>query len=315
MNKVLFALLILAMCSAAHAESYWDKYQELQKSGNSEALRTFIEKGAGSETNNPDYYVAAANYWSEMASTIKISTKPPGNKDLSISDPKSGKVVGSINLFGDADQQVSKKSMDLLVDGVRKFPSRADLVFGLAALQRKADQPEAYADTLLTFLSTACKDPASLGWVGNKPLPESADQLIPNAVYSYSRSLYKIESTKTDELLERLCLALVSLYPKDPRPYNLLAALADAHGNKSEALSWLKKANAASPEDLFILANLGYAYTGLGQTNEAIAAWNQVIASPDADESKKQDARDAIKKLQGTSVPQSSPPDMTHKES
>jgi len=73
--------------------------------------------------------------------------------------------------------------------------------------------------------------------------------------------------------------ALASNYsfPEHPYAYNLLAALADAKGDKDGSYRFLKLAAEKAPEDTLVLNNLADAHLARGKKSEAIAVYEKII--------------------------------------
>lgn len=305
-----FLLMVLAVAafSQSRAASYWEEYQALLKEdGPGPKLRKFLDEGAATHADNPDYYAAAANYECKAASALLISTKPAAKGDLVLTDKKTGKPVGSISLGGENSPEIPPKAVKILEEGIKRFPWRADIALGLANLQFKSDNPKACTATLLGLLATAQKDHSALRWMGDAPLPAPAQKFIPNSVYDYCAKLYKLDTPDTDACCRQLCGELVRDYPGNPKPLNLLAALASSDHKPEESLQWLQKAHAADPKDALVLMNLAETSRKLGKTNEAVAAWKEVVALPEAREEYKQDARSAMEKLLQPPPPAPSP--------
>jgi len=296
-----FLLLLMAVTAFAQmrAAGYWEEYQaKLKKDGPGPVMEKFINEGAATHANDPDYYAASANYWCRAASSVLISTKPAGKGDLVLTDQKTGKPVGSISLEDGSDPEYDQKAVKILEEGNKRFPWRADIALGLASLQFKTGNPKSCTETLLGLLATAQKNPSALRWMGDAPLPGPPQDFIPNSVYDYCAKLYKLNDTKADSCCRQLCEEMVRIYPENPKPLNLLAALANADHKPDEALGWLQKAHAADPKDALVLMNLADMSRKLGKNKEAIDAWKEVIALPQADEDSKREAQASINKLQ-----------------
>ena len=135
--KYLPPILILLLISTAYSEDFSSKFEKVKKDKNTALIQEFLEKASVSEANNPDYYAIAGSYWWQLAGSINISTKPSEGSDLSLSHQKSGKEVGSISALGQTRPEIPKKALGILSEGATKFPFRADIVLGLASVQKK----------------------------------------------------------------------------------------------------------------------------------------------------------------------------------
>jgi tetratricopeptide (TPR) repeat protein len=77
-----------------------------------------------------------------------------------------------------------------------------------------------------------------------------------------------------------------SAFPDHPIAYNMLAALASANNQNTEALKHLLTAYKKDPSDPIIILNLGDTYSKLGQKKKAREYYNQVINSAFEDQYK-----------------------------
>lgn len=304
MKNYLLLLMAVTAFAQIRAAGYWEEYQaKLKNDGPGPVMEKFINEGAATHANDPDYYAASANYWCRAASSVLISTKPAAKGDLVITDQKTGKPVGSISSEGGSDPKFHQKAVKILEEGMKRFPWRADIALGLASLQLKTGNPKACTETLLGLLATAQKNPSALRWMGDRPLPRSPKDFIPESVYDYCAKLYELNDRNADPCCRQLCEEMIRIYPENPKPLNLLAALADADHKTEEALGWLQKAHAADPKDALVLMNLADMSRKLGKTNEALEAWKQVVTLPEADEASKLEAQASINKLQQSASP------------
>ncbi|MEN9534882.1 MAG: hypothetical protein RLZ22_203 [Verrucomicrobiota bacterium] len=305
-------LVIIQAFLATHsvASDYLNEFEKLKKSANDPEIRAFLAKSAEAEQANPDYYATAGDYWWQRSQSVTITTKPTEGNDLSIRDQKSGKEVGSISTLGQTDPEIPKKAINILQEGMRRFPERADIALGLAHSQQKMGLNTECIQTLINLLAYARKEPESLRWKKNDRLPKEANQFIPEAIQGYSARLYQSGSAESHSLCKRLCDATIETFPDHPFAYNIKAALASAAGNQDEYLELMKTAHLKAPNDPLILLNLGDAYVQANQHIKAKESYGAVLKLKEIDESLKQQAQDAINFVEQSSGPKSdtSPP-------
>jgi tetratricopeptide (TPR) repeat protein len=295
--RLLCASLALDAILIANAADYVEQFEEIKKGGESAKIEQFLAEAAKSEAENPDYYATASNYWWGLSQSLNISTKPTDKGDFSVRDQKTGNEVGSISTLGKADPTLPKKALALLEEGARRFPARADIVLGLAHVQRETGLQADCVNTLLKLLGTAKANPDGLRWTKNGELPSKANEFIPKAVQGYTGRLFKAASPETDALCAKLCDAAIDAFPNHPFAYNMKAALAAAANKPAEALRFLETASEKAPDDTLILLNLGDAYRKAGQRAKAKKIYQQVLDLKEADDEHKKQARDALKKL------------------
>jgi len=301
--KFLLPVLLSLSLSQLFADEFIEKYQSLAAADDQAAIEKFLAQAATDESENPNYYAAAGNYWWGLASAVSVPAIKAGEyqvdpKDLSITDPKTGKRVGSIGKAGEADPTIRKRAIATLSEGARKFPQRADIALGLAHVQKAVGNRKGYVAALTALLAQAKKDSDSLKWMNNAEMPEPAETFLPETVQTYSAALFNANTPATDALCEELLAAVTDAFPDHPYAYNLKAALADANGKPDEALKMLETAFEKAPEDPLILSNLADAYVKAGKKSAAITKYKKVLEL-DAAPRTKHKAEAALKKLEG----------------
>ena len=278
-------LLILALLLPGIALcDFQADFKKVRESDDHEAMVKLLAGAEKTEQDNPDYYALASNYWWQFAGEINISTKPAAKDEPSIRDPKTDKEVGSISTNGDLDPSLRKKALALTAEGFRRFPQRLDIGLGLAQVQFKTGDAKASVATLREILKISSAPGAKLKWTANADLPEPAATFVPESIQGYTAPLFRQETPEADALCKELLDATVAAFPEHPFAYNLLAALADAKGDKDESYRLLKVAAEKAPEDTLILLNLAEAHRARGKTEEAAAAYRTLIALKPDDE-------------------------------
>lgn len=303
MKISLVPIVFLLSLGIVSADEFTDTFDALKKANDPLATEAFLEKAAVDEADNPNYYANAGNYWWGVAGLPSVSAIKEGDyelstEDFSLTDPKTGKVVGAISKAGKTNPEIPKKALKILSEGAKKFPARADIAMGLAYIQKATGATDGYVETLCTLLAQAKKDPEALKWMQDKPLPEAAKTFLPESIQDYTVALFNANSPATDALCARLLEAVTDTFPDHPYAYNLKAALADANGKPDDALKFLETAHEKAPADILILSNLADIYAKSGQTEKSVTAYEALLKlKPDADLREKADA--ALKGLKG----------------
>jgi tetratricopeptide (TPR) repeat protein len=290
LSPLLF-LIHLLLATDAFASDYLNEFERLKDSGNSAEIQAFLTKSAETEQENPDYYATAGNYWWQLSRSVSITTKPSEGDDFSVRDQKSGNEVGSISTVGQTNPEIPKRAHEILSEGARRFPHRADIVLGLAHVEKEISLQSDCVETLTKLLSVARREPESLRWNKSARLPSEASLFIPEAIQGYSVGLYRAETAESDTLCGKLCDATIKAFPEHPFAYNIKAALATAQGKETEALAYLEMALSKSPKDPLILLNLGDAYRKAGKDSNAVEIYSKVESLDGIDASLKNQAR------------------------
>lgn len=270
-------LLIASLLPCIALADFREDFEKVRKSGGHEAMVKLLGEAEQTERDNPEYYALASNYWWQFAGEINVSTKPSAAGEPSLRDPKTDKEVGSISTNGDLDPSLRKKALALTAEGFKRFPERLDIGFGLAQVQFKTGDAKASVVTLREILKISSAPGAKLKWTANADLPDTAAVFVPELIQGYTVPLFRQETPEADALCKELLDATAAAFPDHPFAYNLLAALADAKGNKDESYRLLKVAAGKAPEDNLILLNLAEAHHARGKKDEAAATYRKVL--------------------------------------
>lgn len=277
---------VLLLCATSFT---WAGFQEdfaAAKAAGAKSIAAMseVEKNyAKSEAANPDYYILLANYWLGVSQEVSISTKPAGNGDYALTSKATGEVAGSLGRMGAANPGLARKAPDLLTEAMRRFPTRIDIAIGCAYCFALEGLYEDSARVMLDLLAAYQKSPASfIGKDGKSLSAAQAGDLVRNALYSRSSEFYKAETSEGSVACLKLAFAMSEAFPKDPRSYNLLAALAMESGDKKKAASLLEKAHAADPEDPIITMNLADRYLDAGDKPKAREMAGRILKSKSA---------------------------------
>ena len=283
------------MCAipAAHAGDFLKEYEPIKAKNDAAAVEKFLASSYEANKEDPEYFVAAANYWWKNAQQIDISTKPSLPGGISVADPKTGKEVGSIRTNADSHPELAKKATALLTEAAAKFPARADIAIGLAYMQHQSGSDDDCLQTLNALLDRAADPATKFLWKSSAPLPEPAATLIPEAMQDYASDFYRAQSKEGDARCRALCEHVIRVFPDHPFAYNNLAALSHTQNDEAACLKYLKLANEKDPKDALVLMNLADAQLRSGLKKEARETYQKVLKY--GDNETKADARKALK--------------------
>ena len=298
-------ILSLLLSAQTFADKFTDKFDALKKAGDSKAIEKFLEDSSAKEIENPNYYATSGNYWwSHAKEGIRMNRLPAGNfelntDDLSLVDPKTGKKVGALGALPKSETEQGKKALKILETGTKKFPHRADIVLGLAHLQKEAKLDQKCVTTLVNLLTHAKKSPRALRWTNDEDLPKPANEFLPETIQNYTAPLFRADTPATDKLCNTLLDSVISTYPDHPYAYNLKAALADAKGKPEEALKMLEIAYTKNPNDTLVLSNLAATYQKQKKDDRARRAYKKLLTLK-LDPDHRKEAEAALKKISKT---------------
>lgn len=289
MKPVFYTLIVATMLPLSLlGEDFALQLKAMSPSAPAQEIQRFIKESYEANKNDPEYYVASANYWWNLSLEPNISTKPSEQGDFIVADPETGKAVGSVSTEGRVNPQVPDNAVQLLREALKRFPNRIDIGMGLAYMLRELGKQKECLEVLLQVLQNAEKNAGELQWKDGDPLPESPDEFIPKLMQGYSASFYKLETKEGDALCQDLCEAIIRAYPDHPYAYNVLAALCSANNDEPGCARYLLIAHQKVPSDSIVILNLANAYRRLGDKKEAMRFYNLVLASEPSEDIKEE---------------------------
>jgi tetratricopeptide (TPR) repeat protein len=247
------------------------------------------------EPSNPESSIALANYYYGKAKQERadLSTKPPAPGDLTITDPKTDDVVGSLSFTTSWDPATGGKARDVLLEAVKKFPERVDIRLGLAFVQQELGDADGQYATIAQLVEFASAAPADLRWKGGSALPGAPETFIPETVQPYLAHYYNLATPEDDERFVRIARLLAAAYPNHPYPHNSIAMYHTSRREWDKAVPYLETAHRLAPKDPLVLMNLGE--VSLRRNDRAKArAWFQLVLETDAEEELKARARERL---------------------
>ncbi|TSA32402.1 MAG: hypothetical protein D4R65_09345 [Verrucomicrobiaceae bacterium] len=283
------SFVLLSVVSGNCLAGFTDDLNAAKQNG-PQAVAQVQKTYSQSESANPDFYIKLANYWFKLSQEVSISTRPAKKSDIVVADQTTGKEVGSISRQGLIDPKLAEKAPALLSEAAKKFPNRIDIALGLSYCFREENRLPEAAEVMLGLIDAYRKAPDSFIDKEEKPLSgQEAAKSIDNAAYDTAVELY--ESKEFSERTEKLGLAMADAFPKDPRPPNIIGALAIRANDFKCAITWLEKAHAIDSSDSLVSVNLANQYLNLGKKRKAAAIANSILDS--TDEAAKEYQKDA----------------------
>ncbi len=296
MLPIIVALVISV--SPASAADFSQRFDEAVRSGDDAQVDRSVAAWTAAEPQNPEIYVKAANYYFRKArrELISMAPRPPAKGDLSVTDSKTGKVVGTLGPQVSWDPAAASRSIELVSEATRKFPERFDIWMGLAYINRELHNFDALYAALGEALKYCTSHPTELKWKDGRPLTKDPANFIPEYVQQHIKYYFSRRNPEDNERAFRLAKLVAESYPNHPYPVNSIGVYHAERKEYAQAISYLEKAHELDPRDAIIMMNLGRNYAELHQTAKARAYYEKVIAS-DADEQIRQWAREILAKL------------------
>lgn len=200
-----------------------------------------------------------------LQSSITMSVELPlyayNTQVLTLQDTVTGGPAGYMyqGYFITDSAQVDSAVM-MLQKGIRKFPNRLDLYFGLAATYLYIDQPDMMIYIVEKAMQQGKKNKGKWLWSADEILPDSIDYMYERVQEDFAR----FWAAEDLERCERVAQMAVKYYPKRAEYWNNMGAVAMWKNDKKKAMKYFQKALKLNPNDELIKANIEY-LKGLGK--------------------------------------------------
>jgi tetratricopeptide (TPR) repeat protein len=258
-----------------------------------EKITKRLAEWTAAEPNSPEPYVIAANAYLKTSAGVRIEAGPPKGEFV-ITDPKTNKVVGSINEGPSA--QGYKLALATLATAAGKFPQRMDIHVGRMSVARDANDIPGLFAAGQELVKAAQNEGDKMRWIDDAPLPGPLPEKVVAELQGRIAWLYQKETDKTDEFAHELSIEALKIAPDS---VELLNDAAIYHLYKKEwaaARPYLEHAEKSEPRDLYVKHNLARVLTELGEKKLARAKLQEIIKlSPASEEGK--EAKAALKAL------------------
>lgn len=282
------------MCSSLLATDYPQEFARIKNGGDEKQVEALLNEWIKSEPSKPDALIAAANYYANKASGVSITTKPAEKGGTEITDPKSGKEVGSIT--DTVNPEYVAKSVAFLNQALKTFPERIDIWFGLATVQESFGDFKGELATLKDMVVYAKGHSGVLRNYEGKPMTTDPNKLFPEKLHDYATYYYEKNTSEDSEKMLQIANLSAENYPKHTYAFNDIAAYYSGHSDFKTARVYFEKALKADPTDTLVLLNLGDVCLRLNDSKQGRDYYNRVIQL----NSKSDDAaaaREALKKM------------------
>ena len=141
-----------------------------------------------------------------------------------------------------------------LHEGIRKFPNRLDLYFGLATTYLYIDQPDWMICIVEEAMKQSKKNKGIWLWTGDEQVPDTIDYMFERVQEDFAR-FWEAEDL---ERCERVAQMAVKYYPTRAEYWNNMGAVAMWKNDKKKAMKYFRKALKLNPNDELIKANIEY---------------------------------------------------------
>jgi tetratricopeptide (TPR) repeat protein len=295
-RALLVTALLLLSLGRSQGEDYAARLKELQSQKAPGAqIDSLLDEWRAKQPNDPEPWIASANYYFNQSVGPMISTKKPEKGDYGLTNKETGKEAGSIS-FKPGVAQTSRQASDLLQEAAGKFPDRLDIWCGLTWMYQERGDFDNELATLKKMVAYAREHPTGLKWLKDEPITDPADKFVPEKLHSYGVYYEKKDTPEDDQRFLKIAMFATEQYPNHPFAYNDVALYYSNTGDRKKAREWLEKAHQVDPKDGLIMFNLGRISAEAGD-KAAARKWYEESIKADPEGEHVEAAKEALKKL------------------
>lgn len=294
--QALVITLLLLGLGRARAEDYVARFKQLQdQKADGGQIDSLLDEWRAKSPNDPEAWITSANYYFNESVGPNMSAEPPRKGDFALTNEKTGKQVGSIS-FKPNVAKTSRSASELLTEATTKFPDRLDIWCGLTWMYQESGDFDNEFATLQKMVAYVREHPTGLKWLKNEPIPESADQFVPDKLHSYGLYYAQKENAEDDKRMLKIATFSAEQFPNHPYAFNDVAVYYSIKKDYPKTREWLEKAHQADPKDGLVMYNLGYVSEKMGDRSAAKKWYEENLkVEPDGDHAEK--VKQALAKL------------------
>lgn len=289
--------LALATIGLNAQQKWYDKYKKLLNDSDTVALKDCICQWEKAEPKSPDVIAAWYNYYIKRAMTevLNLSTVKPvdGTQYFELQNDTTKETTGYLYGQTEYNDKLMQAAYAKIDEGIKEFPDRIDLPFGKVHMLLKQGLYDDALSELSKVIERSKVNHNQWLWTLNKPITDGKEFLI-DTMQDYFNQLIDIQDNKPAYELNEMMLAA---YPEDIRIRSNKASLLAMKGNYAEALPLFASIHKDAPEDDIVAFNLAICYEKTGDKKNAIANYQPLANSKNADIATA--ARQALRSLKG----------------
>ncbi|RZK27326.1 MAG: hypothetical protein EOO63_13710, partial [Hymenobacter sp.] len=212
--------LVVGLLSFGPEPSFRERYQALMRQHKTQEAKALVARWEKAQPQDPDLYVAKFNLILSEAEVLSLSTSPAKAGELNITDPKTGKEVGSLGGGGGLNSVKVQQAIDVLQKGLLLAPDRLDIRYGIAKATEYLNDPQQQYQVLsdaLAWRQSAAGKPWRWRDGGALPAPEA--EFVAGTLEEYMVPYW--QSGTPQDYRRGLALAelLIKYYPKSALGY------------------------------------------------------------------------------------------------
>ena len=298
MKKIVITIIcLISIFTGAFADKKSD-YQKLLKEKDFVNLEKLLDTWKEMENTNPEVYIGYFNLHlsKAMKSGVAIDMQLPDLKKsyMTITDPKTGKIVGYMHDKTFYDDTETKIALDYLNQGLSYGPDRLDMYFGKIHVLMEIHNYNDVYDCLENVLEHGKSIDSNWLWSDNQKIENGKNFLLQN-IQDYYNIWFRENTLETNTYIEKLSKRQIELYPEHSWAYSNVSIAMKRLNSAEDVFFYIKKAYDIDPQDMVNVNNLANYYRQHGKKDEAIKLYKIMEASNDKKAS--EDAKKYLKEL------------------
>lgn len=280
MKKLKMLLTILTIFVTLYSNNL-EKFEILLAEGEFDSAKSALDEWAKSNSEDSRYYFSYFNYYLTRSeqSTMGFTTEEPNTDDaLVLTAPDTGETVGYMGTTVHYDPALIQEAIDIIKEGIIKFPDNFNMRFGLLYADLLANKWESYIidfENTLMYFSTADKN--EIYWFYEQKLENPEEYLIEHIQVNFYDITHDETIPRNDTFLNEFCDLLVKYFPNHKYGYTNKGVIANHNGDNEKAIEHLLKAHSKDENDILIAFNIGFIYKQMSKFDEAKKFFNKVI--------------------------------------
>ncbi|WP_162996694.1 tetratricopeptide repeat protein [Mucilaginibacter kameinonensis] len=277
MKLKLTFLLMTVVCFArpVSAQNHMADFKALIAKDDTAAAFKLLQGWQKTGTNDPDFYIASANYYAKKGLTevLSLQKDQPAGQSFVLKD-STGKVAGYLGGRPAYNSTYLNKAFDNLDAGIAKFPNRLDIRFGKVYLLGKTEDYKTFAEEIIKAVNYGQTIGFKWFWSEGKPVENPEDFMLSN-IQTYIIQLYNAGDQNMDYIRD-VSLAILKYKPDNVVSLSDLSISYLTKKDYAHALEALLKAEKLAPHDYIVLNNIAYCYELQGNKPNAVKYYQLV---------------------------------------
>ncbi|HVP06645.1 MAG TPA: tetratricopeptide repeat protein, partial [Candidatus Acidoferrum sp.] len=248
------------------------KIADLIGSGRFSSAFAQLEELRRTDSTDAEFYVLTFNYYymkSQRDYLLLGRDHPEKDSTFLMLQSDSGRPAGYLSDTTVVDLDTLRVGINVLKEGLRLYPDRLDMWFGLVEAMENSGLYNEMSSALSGMLTRHQANGGKWLWSFSQPLSEDPQQFVLENTQARISGLFEVGTELADSLGASVSEQLVTCFPNSPYGHANLGAIYLARGNYEASLSHLTQAHNIAPDDGIVIADLAELYVRTGQIDKA----------------------------------------------